>query len=165
MYSSASCFHCGLIEVMLMRLSCDQRSKARRTCCSAIEGLLGSVLVRICSQRLRRLFSRCASRPPFSTFLRRSAMLLERSVQRFPSGVRSNLSAAKSATTAAAANINHCWRFLIFIFASFTPMKIERELQRRFGAADLNEPDFGNASTGAQPVERFQQGRIVARRA
>src|SRR2546427_2782159 len=32
--------------------------RSRRTCCSAIEGLLGSVLVRICSQRLRRLFSR-----------------------------------------------------------------------------------------------------------
>ena len=44
-------------------------------------------------------------------------------------------------------------------------MEIKRELQRRFRAANGDEPDIGNAGAAAQPFQRFEQRLVVARRA
>src|SRR5947207_1573724 len=169
MKSSLSCFHWGLMDVTLMRLSCDQRSNAFRTCCSASEGLLGRVLVLMRSQVLRRACSRLIILEPAATWWRNSARRVARCFQLAVSGPSRTLSAAKRTTTAMAAAASNCWRFLIltgkfilFEFCPFAPMEVEGELHRRF-AANLIHLEIADTPGGAQAFESFEQRLVIAR--
>src|SRR5437016_5220602 len=141
---------------MLIRLSCDQRSKALSTLLSATDRLLGRVFVLMVSQRSRMDRSRSSSSLPLLTDFLNSTIRAARSFQLRVSGVISNLSDANSATTAMAAIVRICWRFLICIGSSLRPLKVERELQRRFSLA-LWEFELKNFLLGTQLVEHFQE--------
>src|SRR5580765_2499182 len=152
------------MEVMLMPLFCDQRSNALSTNCSACDSSTGSVFVRICSQRARRLASRLIRRVPSSMSCRILAMRLARVVQKLPSGERISLSAAKSPIATPATIARSCCRFLICTDASFRPVKIKRELQRGHAPADTVYFHIANAGL-AQGFSNFEQRLIVLCRA
>src|SRR5258708_39699944 len=98
---------------------------------------------------------------PLVTRSRRSVIALERSFHHCVNGVMSTLSATNSATTAAAAIIRSCWRFLIFTSPSFVPAEIECELQRRFVSSCGWPVQFADFPTVAQVCPNREQGRAV----
>src|ERR1051326_272621 len=151
------------MEVMVTRLSRSHLRKAFSTCSSAMDSSVGSVFVRMRSQVARRACSRSIMFLPLVTFSRKSAMALERSFQNCVSGVMSNLSAAKSATTAMAAIVRSCWRFLIFNASSFVPAEIKCKLQRRFIASGGWPVQIANLAAGPQIVPNLEQRLAVLR--
>src|ERR1051326_2004831 len=152
------------MDVMLIRLSCDQRSKARSTSFSATETLLERVLVLIPSQRSRMDCSRATNNVPWLTDFFKSAMRSVRSFQLAMSGERTNLSPARMATALMARMARRCCRFLMFISASSLPMKVKRELQGCLAAAtDRIDFQAGDFFGRAQLVEHFQKGLVILR--
>src|SRR5262245_5117683 len=75
-----------------------------------------------------------------------------------------SLSPSRMAAPTAAAMTSICWRFLIGIAASFPPVEIERELQRRL-APDVVHFKIAHVLGRAQLVEHLEQRLVVARHA
>src|SRR5689334_17479801 len=145
---------------MLMRLSSDQRSKALSTWFSAAETSSGNVLVRMLSQRSRMRLPRWIKASPCATDLRSSAMRVERSFQPATSGVKTSLSAMNRPMPTAARMVSSCWRFLVVTGASWSPLEIEGELQRRL-AAQLIDLDVADLLGGPELVEHVQKRLVV----
>src|SRR4051794_22908972 len=144
-----------------MPLSCAQRLTALSNSPSASDTLLGSVLVRIRSQRPRVDSRRLIVSEPSATNFRKSAIRLVRACQLAVSGDKTKLSATSRNKPAAAAKSKIFWRFLISIgFPSF-PLKVEGELQRRL-AAHLVGFQSGYFLGRAQLIEQLEIGLIVA---
>src|SRR6266513_275210 len=152
------------MDVMLTRLSCDQRSHALSTWLSATDTLFDSVLTRFLSQSSRMDFSRFSIRLPSSTDFFNRAICLVRSSQVPVSGTKINLLPSQSAMQPMATMVKSCWRFLTFIAASFVPVKVKSKLQRRL-AACLLDMNIGHAWGRAQFVAHSCQGLTVPRRA
>src|SRR5260221_8919123 len=149
------------MEVTLIPLSCDHRSKALSISFSAIEALRGSVLVRMCSHRPRMLWSRINNWEPSLTDFLNSAIRSVRACQLLTSGVNTNLSPASSTTPAMAAMARTCWRFLTFIGASWFPAKVERKLQGGWFAAHGIGFQIGNFPGRLQLGAHLQPGLVV----
>src|SRR5438045_3241542 len=146
------------MEVMLIWLSRDQRSKARRTSFSATAVLLGSMFVRMCSQRVRISCSRVINCEPWLTDFFNSAMRVVRSRQLRSKGPRTNRSPTRNATAAMAMKASSCWRFLMFTGASWFPAEVETELQRRPAAApEVIDFELGHFLRVSQLFEHFQK--------
>src|SRR5262249_45310470 len=152
------------MEEMLMRLSSDQRSKARRTSFSASEVFSGSVLVRMLSQRSRICVSRWRMSVPWLMDFFNSSMRVERSAQPCSNGVSTSLSPTSKPTPMAARMASARWRFSIFIAASVSPLEVQGKLQRRLAAHHVH---FQAADLARRPqlVEHAEEGLVVARHA
>src|SRR5207247_9501154 len=95
-------------------------------------------------QRLRMARSRSSRNAPWRIDSFNSAIRSERAFQLRASGEKISRSDTSNATAPMATMASACCRFLIFIGPSFTPLKVERELQRRFAPhlIDLHVADF-----------------------
>ncbi|MPN49812.1 hypothetical protein SDC9_197434 [bioreactor metagenome] len=111
---SSARFHCGLIDVTLIRLSCAQVSTPFSSFCSACDKSTGSVLVCMPSHRVRSVASREMRARPSVTFFLRSAIRAERAFHEACNGVISSLSAANRPSAASARISSNCCRFLMF---------------------------------------------------
>src|ERR1043166_9875609 len=89
-------------------------------------------------------------------------MRLARAFQVPISGSTTNLSAAAMPSTAMAAIVSSCWRFLICTVSSLVPGKAKGKLNGRGLAAGLPQVDFGNLPDSAQLSDGFEQRGIVS---
>src|SRR5688572_13901681 len=162
MWSSLFRRHCGLMDEMLIRLSCDQRSNACNTSFSASAVSSESVLLVIPSQRARMVCSRSKRKLPWLTDFFSSAMRVDRSFQLVVSGEIISLSDASNAMPPIARMARRRWRFSIFTSPSFAPLKVERELQRML-AANLIDLEIADLLGGTHVIKHLQEGLVVTR--